>query len=184
MFKRGDIITEQNPNTGDWEVKTPTGLKSVPAGANPIKAMIDNKAIDPTVNAFAQEIANQWDNLDDKDRSDSLKSLTQVNNQALDRNQKKAEADVGGSDKVQSSKVTPDGTTIVVMKNGTTRVISAEGTELKGKERSAAIRASEEFGADIQEQRAQARGLGELSSKTSWSSLCRSWKDQEEHWQH
>ena len=165
VFKRGDIITEQNPNTGDWEVKTPTGLKSVPAGANPIKAMIDNKAIDPTVNAFAQEIANQWDNLDDKDRSDSLKSLTQVNNQALDRNQKKAEADVGGSDKVQSSKVTPDGTTIVVMKNGTTRVISAEGTELKGKERSAAIRASEEFGADIQEQRAQARGLGELSSK-------------------
>jgi len=165
VFKRGDIITEINPVTGDYEIVTPTGLRTVPAGANPIKAMIDNKAIDPTVNAFATEIANQWDNLDDKDRSDSLKSLTQVNNQALDRNQKKAEADVGGSDKVQSSKVTPDGTTIVVMKNGTTRVISAEGTELKGKERSAAIRASEEFGAETQGSRAQARGVGELSAK-------------------
>jgi hypothetical protein len=165
VFKRGDIITEINPVTGDYEIVTPTGLRTVPAGANPIKAMIDNKAIDPTVNAFATEIANQWDNLDDKDRSDSLKSLTQVNNQALDRNQKKAEADVGGSDKVQSSKVTPDGTTIVVMKNGTTRVISAEGTELKGKERSTAIRASEEFGAETQASRAQARGVGELSAK-------------------
>jgi len=165
VFKRGDIITEINPVTGDYKIVTPTGLRTVPAGANPIKAMIDNKAIDPTVNAFAQEIANQWDNLDDKDRSDALESLTKVNNQALDRNQKKAEADVGGSDKVQSSKVTPDGTTIVVMKNGTTRVISAEGTELKGKERSAAIRASEEFGAETQGSRAQARGVGELSAK-------------------
>jgi hypothetical protein len=165
VFKRGDIITEQNPVTGDWEVKTPTGLKAVPAGVNPIKAMIDTKAIDPTVTPFAQEIASQWDNLDDKGRSDSLESLTKVNNQALDRNQRKAEAGAGGSDKVQSSKVTPDGTTIVVMKNGTTRVISAEGVELKGQERATAIRNSEEFGADVQANRAQARGIAELSSK-------------------
>ena len=165
VFKRGDIITEVNPVTGDWEVKTPTGLKAVPAGANPIKAMIDTKAIDPTVTPFAQEIASQWDNLDDKGRSDSLESLTKVNNQALDRNQRKAEAGAGGTDKVQSSKVTPDGTTIVVMKNGTTRVISAEGLELKGQERATAIRNSEEFGADVQANRAQARGIAELSSK-------------------
>jgi hypothetical protein len=165
VFKRGDIITEQNPVTGDWEVKTPTGLKAVPAGVNPIKAMIDTKAIDPTVTPFAQEIASQWDNLDDKGRSDSLESLTKVNNQALDRNQRKAEAGAGGTDKVQSSKVTPDGTTIVVMKNGTTRVISAEGVELKGQERATAIRNSEEFGADVQANRAQARGIAELSSK-------------------
>jgi hypothetical protein len=165
VFKRGDIITEQNPVTGDWEVKTPTGLKAVSAGANPIKAMIDTQAIDPTVNAYATEIANQWDNLDDKGRSDSLESLTKVNNQALDRAQKRAETNVGGSDKVQSSKVTPDGTTIVVMKNGTTKVISSQGDVLTGQSRTDAIKNSEDFGADVQERRAQGRGIGELSAK-------------------
>jgi hypothetical protein len=165
VFKRGDIITEINPITGDYEIVTPTGLKPVPAGANPIKAMIDTKAIDPTVIPFANEIASQWDNLDDKGRADSLESLTKVNNTALDRNQRKAEAGAGGSDKVQSSKVTPDGTTIIVMKNGTTRVISSEGIELKGKARADAIKASEDFGADVQERRAQGRGIGELSAK-------------------
>ena len=165
VFKRGDIISEQNPVTGDWEVKTPTGLKAVPAGANPIKAMIDTKSIDPTVTPFAQEIANQWDSLDDKGRADSIESLTKVNNQALDRRQRKAEAGAGGADKVQSSKTTPDGTVILVMKNGTTKVISALGEELKGQARADAIRLSEQFGADIQGERAQARGLGELSSK-------------------
>jgi len=69
------------------------------------------------------------------------------------------------ADKVQSSKMTPDGTTILVMKNGTTRVISALGNELKGQARADAIRASEQFGADTQGTRAQARGIGELSSK-------------------
>lgn len=165
ILKRGDIISEQNPVTGAWEVKTPTGLKTVPAGANPIKAMIDTKAIDKTVIPFANEIASQWDNLDDKGRADSLESLTKVNNTALDRNQRKAEAGAGGSDKVQSSKVTPDGTTILVMKNGTTRVISSEGIELKGQARTDAIKASEDFGADVQERRAQGRGIGELSAK-------------------
>jgi hypothetical protein len=165
VFKRGDIITEQNPVTGNWEVKTPTGLKAVPAGANPIKAMIDTKAVDPTVIPFAKEIASQWDNLDDKGRTDSIESLTKVNNQALDRNQRRAETGAGGSDKVQSSKTTPDGTTILVMKNGTTKVISAQGEELKGQARADAIRASEMFGAETQRIRAQERGLGELSSK-------------------
>ena len=69
------------------------------------------------------------------------------------------------ADKVQSSKITPDGTIISVMKNGTTRVTSALGDELKGQARADAIRASEQFGADIQGTRSQARGLGELSSK-------------------
>ena len=165
VFKRGDIITKIDPVTGDYEIVTPTGLRTVSAGANPIKAMIDNKAIDPTVNAFATEIANQWDNLDDKDRSNAIESLTKVNNQALDRNQKKAEAGAGGLDKVQSSKTTPDGTTILVMKNGTTKVISAQGVELKGQARADAIRASELFGAETQRTRAQERGVGELSAK-------------------
>lgn len=165
VFKRGDIITEINPVTGDYEIVTPTGLRTVPAGANPIKAMIDNKAIDPTVNAFATEIANQWDNLDDKDRSNAIESLTKVNNQALDRNQKKAEASVGGSEKVQSSKFTPDGTTIFAMKDGTTKVVNALGQILKGQAAADAIRASELFGAETQGNRAQARGVGELSAK-------------------
>lgn len=165
VFKRGDIITEVNPVTGKYDIVTPTGTKEVPAGANPIKAMIDNKSIDPTVTAFANEIANQWDNLDDKDRASAIKDLTQVNNTALDRNQRRAEAGVGGSDKVQSSKVTPDGTTIVVMKNGTTKVISALGDELKGQARADAIKASEEFGATTQGSRSQSRGIGELTAK-------------------
>ena len=165
VFKRGDIITEVNPITGDYDIVTPKGLKAVPAGVNPIKAMIDTKAVDPTVIPFAKEIASQWDNLDDKGRTDSLESLTKVNNQALDRNQRKAEAGVGGSDKVQSSKVTPDGTTIVVMKNGTTKVISALGEELKGQARADAIKNSEEFGANVQQDRAQGRGIGELTAK-------------------
>jgi hypothetical protein len=165
VLKRGDIISEQNPVTGAWEVKTPTGVKAVPAGANPIKAMIDTKAVDPTVIPFAKEIESQWDNLDDKGRTDSIESLTKVNNQALDRNQRRAETGAGGSDKVQSSKTTPDGTTILVMKNGTTKVISAQGEELKGQARADAIRASEMFGAETQRIRAQERGLGELSSK-------------------
>jgi hypothetical protein len=164
-YKRGDLIRETNPVTGEIRIITPTGLKAVPAGVNPIKAMIDNKSIDKTVTTFAEEIASQWDNLDDKGRADSLKDLTQVNNQALDRNQKRAETGAGGSDKVQSSKVTPDGTTIVVMKNGTTKVISSEGVELKGQARTDAIRNSEDFGADVQERRAQGRGIGELSAK-------------------
>jgi hypothetical protein len=165
VFKRGDIITKVNPVTGDYEIVTPAGLKAVPAGANPIKAMIDTKAIDPTVTPFAQEIANQWDSLDDKGRSDALESLTKVNNQALDRNQRKAEAGAGGSDKVQSSTTTPDGTTILVMKNGTTKVISAQGVELTGQARADAIKASELFGAEIQGMRAQERGLGDLTAK-------------------
>jgi hypothetical protein len=165
VFKRGDIITEVNPITGNYDIVTPTGLKAVPAGENPIKAMIDNKSIDKTVEPFAKEIAAQWDNLDDKGRADSLESLTKVNNTALDRNQRKAEASVGGSNKVQSSTTTPDGTTILVMKDGTTKVISAQGVELTGQARADAIRASELFGAEIQGMRAQERGIGELSAK-------------------
>jgi hypothetical protein len=165
VFKRGDIITEKNPITGKYEIVTPEGLKEVPVGENPIKAMIDTKAIDKTVEPFAKEIAAQWDNLDDKGRADSLESLTKVNNTALDRNQRKAEASVGGSNKVQSSTTTPDGTTILVMKDGTTEVVSAQGVKLQGQARADAIRKSELFGAEIQGMRAQERGLGDLTAK-------------------
>ena len=51
------------------------------------------------------------------------------------------------------------------MKNGTTKVTSPQGEELKGQARADAIRNSEDFGADVQERRAQGRGIGELSAK-------------------
>jgi hypothetical protein len=132
VFKRGDIITEINPITGKYEIVTPEGLKEVPVGENPIIALIDNNSIDKTVEPFAKEIAAQWNNLDGKGRADYLESLTKVNNTALDSNQRKAEASVGGSNKVQSSTTTPDGTTILVMKDGTTEVVSAQGVKLQG----------------------------------------------------
>jgi hypothetical protein len=165
VFKRGDIITEINPITGKYEIVTPEGLKEVPAGENPINAMIDNNSIDKTVEPFAKEIAAQWDNLDGKGRADSLESLTKLNNTALDSNQRKAEASVGGSNKVQSSTTTPDGTTILVMKDGTTEVVSAQGVKLQGQARADAIRKSELFGAKIQGMRSQERGLGDFTAK-------------------
>jgi len=76
-----------------------------------------------------------------------------------------ATTQAGGSEKVQSSKVTPDGTVVLVMKNGTTKVISAQGEELKGQARADAIKNSEQFGSETQGERAQSRGLGDLSAK-------------------
>ena len=165
VFKRGDIITEKNPITGKYEIVTPEGLKEVPVGENPIIALIDNNSIDKTVEPFAKEIAAQWDNLDGKGRADYLERLTKVNNAALDSNQRKAEASVGGSNKVQSSTTTPDGTTILVMKDGTTEVVSAQGVKLQGQARADAIKKSLEFGAKIQGMRAQERGLGDFTAK-------------------
>ena len=165
VFKRDDIITEINPVTGGYEIVTPAGLKQIPAGENPIKAMIDTKAIDPTVTPFAQEIANQWNNLDGKGRKDSLESLTKLNNTALDSKQRKAEAIVGGSNKVHSSTTTPDGTTIFAMKDGTIEVVSVQGVKLQGQAAADAIRKSLEYGAEIQGMRAQERGLGDFTAK-------------------
>ena len=164
-IKRSEKIVEKDPSTGAWSFITPKGLETVSGGSNPITGMINSSAVDPTVIPYAKELSNQWPNLDDKERSDALSSLTTINNTALARTQKAAELSVGGQDKVQSSKVTPDGTTILVMKNGQTKVISNEGTELTGVDRANAIKASENFGADIQGARAQQRTSGELTAK-------------------
>jgi len=163
--KRGEKIVEKDPSTGAWSFITPKGLETVSGGSNPITGMINSSAVDPTVTPYARELANQWPNLDDKERTDALSSLTTINNTALARTQKAAELSAGGQDKVQSSKVTPDGTTILVMKNGQTKVISNEGTELTGIDRANAIRTSENFGADVQGARAQQRTGGELTAK-------------------
>jgi hypothetical protein len=164
-LKRGEKIVEKDPSTGNWSFITPKGLETVSGGSNPITGMINSSAVDPTVTPYARELANQWPNLDDKERTDALSSLTTINNTALARTQKAAELSAGGQDKVQSSKVTPDGTTILVMKNGQTKVISNEGTELTGVDRANAIRTSESFGADVQGARAQQRTGGELTAK-------------------
>jgi hypothetical protein len=71
-------------------------------------------------------------------------------------------ASEGSNDGVQSSKITPDGTSIIVTKSGTTRVIGADGVELTGQDRVDAVRKSEEFGAGIQGLRSGSRKAGEI----------------------
>jgi len=66
---------------------------------------------------------------------------------------------------VKSSKILDDGTTIQVMKSGVTRVVSPEGVELEGAERSQAIRDAQEFGVDIQQRRAKGREVGKGAGK-------------------
>jgi hypothetical protein len=68
----------------------------------------------------------------------------------------------GKNDGVQSSKITPDGTSIIVTKSGNTRVIGADGVELTGQARVDAVRGSEVFGADIQALRSGSRKAGEI----------------------
>ena len=51
------------------------------------------------------------------------------------------------------------------MKNGTTKVISPQGEELQGQARADAIKNSEQFGAEVQQDRALGRGLGDFSAK-------------------
>ena len=165
VLKKGDTLAKQNPATGEWDVVTLSGVVTTPAGANPITTMLQSGSITPTVRAYAAELEKQWPNLDADERRNELSKLATKNQTATKIAQKAAEAQAGGGEKVQSSKVTPDGTTIIVMKNGTTKVVNAEGSELTGLARSQAIRDSENFGAEIQTRRAQGRGLGELSAK-------------------
>jgi hypothetical protein len=97
--------------------------------------------------------------------ADAMQNIAQQSLELRQQLARQAKADAGGSDKVQSSKVTPDGTVILVFKNGKTSVTSPQGEELKGQARADAIKASEEFGANVQQDRALGRGLGDLSAK-------------------
>ena len=165
VFKKGDSLATQNPVTGAWDVATLTGVVTTAPGANPISAMLQSGSISPTVKAYATELETQWPNLDADERRNELSKLATKNQTATTIAQKSAENKVGGSEKVQSSKVTPNGTTIIVMKDGTTRVVSATGENLTGQARADAIIASEQFGAETQGTRAQARVGGELTAK-------------------
>ncbi len=70
-------------------------------------------------------------------------------------------------DRVQSSSIRPDGTVVIVTSKGNTRVIGADGVELVGDARVNAVRAAEEFGADIQGVRAGARISAEGGQKAA-----------------
>ena len=165
ILKKGDTLATFNQATGAYDVVTPTGVITPPAGANPITAMLQSGSITPTVRAYAAELETQWPSLDADERRNELSKLATKNQTATKIAQKDAEVKVGGNEKVQSSKVTPNGTTIIVMKDGTTRVVSATGENLTGQARADAIIASEQFGAETQGTRAQSRVGGELTAK-------------------
>jgi len=165
ILKKGDRLATLNQTTGSYDVVTPTGVVPTPAGANPITAMLQSGSITPTVRAYAAELETQWPSLDADERRNELSKLATKNQTATKIAQKDAESKAGGNEKVQSSKVTPNGTTIIVMKDGTTRVVSATGENLTGQARADAIIASEQFGAETQGTRAQARVGGELTAK-------------------
>ena len=165
ILKKGDRLATLNQTTGSYDVVTPTGVVPTPAGANPITAMLQSGSITPTVRAYAAELETQWPSLDADERRNELSKLATKNQTATKIAQKDAETKAGGNEKVQSSKVTPNGTTIIVMKDGTTRVVSATGENLTGQARADAIIASEQFGAETQGTRAQARVGGELTAK-------------------
>lgn len=67
--------------------------------------------------------------------------------------------------RVQSSDVLPDGTTVQVMTDGSTRVTDPQGRELTGTARSSAIREAQEFGIDVQTRRSAGRTAGSEGSK-------------------
>jgi hypothetical protein len=165
ILKKGDTLATLNQVTGTYDVVTPTGVVPTPAGANPITTMLQSGSITPTISAYARELETQWPSLDADERRNELSKLATKNQTATQISQKAAENKAGGNEKVQSSKVTPNGTTIIVMKDGTTRVVSATGENLTGQARADAIIASEQFGAETQGTRAQSRVGGELTAK-------------------
>jgi len=109
-----------------------------------------------------------------KAKAQSELSQAQVRSAAVDEkykertltlNIRKIEREIaseGSNDGVQSSKITPDGTSIIVTKSGKTRVIGADGVELTGQARVDAVRGSEVFGADIQGLRSGNREAGKI----------------------
>jgi hypothetical protein len=104
-----------------------------------------------------------------KAREDLLSSPERI--RTLKAQAEKLEKEVAGTleqdDGVQSSKITPDGTVVIVTKKGNTRVINPAGVELTGQARINAVRASEEFGVDVQERRAGAQRRGALEQDIS-----------------
>ncbi len=83
----------------------------------------------------------------------------QVDLQEAELEQKAKQIAMGGGENadVQSSNILDDGTVIQVLKNTQTRVIDPMGNVLSGQARADAIKAAQEYGADIQASRAGGR---------------------------
>lgn len=67
--------------------------------------------------------------------------------------------------RVQSSQVLDDGTTIQVLTDGSTRVTDPNGRVVEGDKRAQAIREAQQFGVDIQSQRAGGRTSATLEAR-------------------
>jgi len=144
--------------------KLPATLK---VAAKQYQTAFNNGTYSPEeVDKFVERLASKAESSAQyQQTSQRLENIAQQSLELRQQLANQAKADAGGSEKVQSSKVTPDGTVVLVMKNGTTKVISPQGEALTGQARADAIKASEEFGATVQQDRAQGRGLGDLSAK-------------------
>ena len=161
----GKRLVSFDPVENKWSFITPEGTKTADAGSNLAQMMIDTKAVDPSVVPFATSIAKNWDMQTPEEQQSGLQHLTTINNAALQRATKKAEAAAGGSDKVQSSKILADGTVISVLKDGGTKVTNSAGEVITGSARTDAVKAAEQFGTDVQGGRAAARDQAGVSAK-------------------
>ena len=78
----------------------------------------------------------------------------------------------GVSDKrVQGQKVLDDGTTVIVYTDGTTEVRNPAGVALEGEARAQAIRDAQQFGIDVQRERAGGRELAKISAQEGKKAL-------------
>jgi len=70
-----------------------------------------------------------------------------------------------GQNRVQSSQILEDGTTIQLLANGVTRVTDPSGNEVTGEARRKAIQSANQYGVDIQSQRAGGRTAAGLDAR-------------------
>ena len=73
--------------------------------------------------------------------------------------------------RVQGQKVLDDGTTVIVYTDGTTEVRNAAGIALEGEARAQAIRDAQQFGIDVQRERAGGRELAKISAQEGKKAL-------------
>jgi len=159
------VTPEVNPF--DFFVNDPKLPATLKAAARQYQKAFNEGTYSPEeVDKFVERLASKAESSAQyQQTSQRLENIAQQSLELRQQLANQAKAEAGGSEKVQSSKVTPDGTVVLVMKNGTTKVISAQGEALTGQARADAIRNSEQFGSDVQGERAQSRGLGDLTAK-------------------
>jgi hypothetical protein len=159
------VTPEVNPF--DFFVNDPKLPATLKAAARQYQKAFNEGTYSPEdVDKFVERLASKAESSAQyQQTSQRLENIAQESLDLRKQLAAQAKADAGGSDKVQASKVTPDGTVILVFKNGKTSVTSPQGEQLTGQARADAIRNSEQFGSDVQGERAQSRGLGDLTAK-------------------